>query len=93
MKSCLTDVIGLMVGITQEMIGVGYIVSTWISYGSSHVPVTNSFSWRFPLAFQTVPCVIIVVALLLFPESPRYLLSKGKEEQALQVVRSLFLAL
>ena len=90
MKNHLADVIGLMVGITQEMIGLGYIVSTWIGYGSSHVAVTNSFSWRFPLAFQTVPCVIIVLALLLFPESPRYLLSKGKEEEALQVVRGPF---
>lgn len=36
---------GLIVGIAQQMIGVGFIVSTWVGYGSHHVPKTSSFSW------------------------------------------------
>ncbi|KAL1652254.1 hypothetical protein SLS58_000381 [Diplodia intermedia] len=36
----------LIVGIAQQMIGVGFIVSTWIGYGSHHVPSTSSFSWH-----------------------------------------------
>lgn len=51
---------GLIVGIAQQMIGVGFIVSTWVGYGSSKVPSTSSFSWRFPLAFQCIPCLIIL---------------------------------
>lgn len=77
---------GLIVGITQQMIGIGFIVSTWVGYGSSHVPNTNSFQWRFPLAFQTVPCLIIIFGLLFFPESPRYLVEVGKTEEARKVV-------
>ena len=69
------------------MIGVGFIVSTWVGYGSAHVPETSSFSWRFPLAFQTVPCIIIILGLLFFPESPRQLIENGKEEEGLKVVR------
>lgn len=83
------NVRGLIVGITQQMIGVGFIVSTWIGYGSAQVPVTSAFSWRFPLAFQTVPCVIIIVGLLFFPESPRQLVEKGKDEEAQKVVSFL----
>lgn len=75
-----------MVGITQQMIGVGFIVSTWVGYGSAQVPKTSSFSWRFPLAFQTVPCCIIILGLLFFPESPRQLIEKGKEEEGMRVV-------
>ena len=68
------------------MIGVGFIISTWVGYGSAHVPETSSFSWRFPLAFQVVPCIIIIVGLLFFPESPRQLVENGKEDEALSVV-------
>jgi hypothetical protein len=63
-----------------------FLVSTWVGYGSAHVPDTSSFSWRFPLAFQTVPCMIIIGGLLFFPESPRHLIAKEKEEEGLQVV-------
>lgn len=71
------------------MIGVGFIVSTWIGYGSSKVPPTSAFSWRFPLAFQAVPALIIVIGLLFFPESPRYLIEKDKPDEAMKVLRKL----
>lgn len=80
---------GLIVGITQQMIGVGFIVSTWIGYGSSKVPPSSSFSWRFPLPFQVVPCIIILVGLLFFPESPRHLVETDREDEALRVLRRL----
>ncbi|CAA9960524.1 hypothetical protein P3342_006021 [Pyrenophora teres f. teres] len=80
---------GLITGITQQMIGVGFIVSTWVGYGSSKVPATSSFSWRFPLAFQCIPCLIIICGILFFPESPRYLVENDRSEDALKVLRKL----
>lgn len=80
---------GMIVGITQQMIGIGFIISTWIGFGSSKVPATSSFSWRFPLAFQIVPCLIIILVLPFFPESPRKLMEDGKSEEAMQVLRRL----
>lgn len=71
------------------MIGVGFIVSTWIGYGSAKVPETSSFSWRFPLAFQCVPCLMIICGILFFPESPRYLVETDRAEEALQVLHKL----
>jgi MFS family permease len=71
------------------MIGIGFIVSTWVGYGSSKVPVTSSFSWRFPLGFQCIPCIIIVAGILFFPESPRHLMEKDKADEAMQVLRKL----
>jgi MFS family permease len=79
------NVRGLIVGITQQMIGIGFIVSTWVGYGSAQAPDTSSLQWRFPLAFQTVPCIIIICGLLFFPESPRQLIEKGKEDEGLRV--------
>jgi MFS family permease len=41
---------GLVVGLTQQMIGVGFIVSTWIGFGSHHMPDSSKdaqFQWRY----------------------------------------------
>jgi len=80
---------GLIVGITQQMIGVGFIVSTWVGYGSSKVPDSSSFSWRFPLAFQVVPCLIIICGIMFFPESPRYLVEIDRADEGLKVLHKL----
>ncbi|KAH9871157.1 hypothetical protein J1614_006732 [Plenodomus biglobosus] len=80
---------GLIVGLAQQMIGVGFIVSTWVGYGSSKVPNTSSFSWRFPLAFQCVPCLIIICGMMFFPESPRYLVETDRSDEAMRVLRKL----
>ncbi|EOD47407.1 putative mfs sugar transporter protein [Neofusicoccum parvum] len=80
---------GLIVGIAQQMIGVGFIVSTWIGYGSHHVPATSSFSWRFPLAFQALPCVLLMCGMPFFPESPRHLLETDRDDEAMRVLRKL----
>ena len=76
-------------GITQQMIGIGFIVSTWVGYGSSKVPHTSSFSWRFPLAFQAIPCVILLIGIVFFPESPRHLIETDREEEGLKVLKKL----
>jgi MFS family permease len=78
-----------MVGLTQQMIGIGFIVSTWVGYGASKVPETSSFSWRFPLGFQCIPCIMIICGILFFPESPRYLMEIDRADEALAVLRKL----
>ncbi|KAJ4610287.1 hypothetical protein HRR85_006059 [Exophiala dermatitidis] len=40
-------------------------------------------SWRIPFALQIVPALILGIGMLAFPESPRYLLSRGRDEAAL----------
>lgn len=80
---------GLIVGCAQQMIGIGFIVSTWVGYGSSKVPDTSSFSWRFPLAFQCIPCLIIICGIMFFPESPRYLVETDRSDEAMRVLRKL----
>ncbi|KAI9660889.1 MAG: hypothetical protein M1821_009216 [Bathelium mastoideum] len=80
---------GLIVGLTQQMIGVGFIVSTWIGYGCNHAPSTSSVQWRFPLAFQALPALVLFVGLLWMPESPRYLIETGQEQEGKRVLRIL----
>ncbi|KAL9111777.1 MAG: hypothetical protein Q9227_003836 [Pyrenula ochraceoflavens] len=80
---------GLIVGLAQQMIGVGFIVSTWIGYGCAHAPASNEVQWRFPLAFQAVPALILAVGMIWFPESPRYLIETDRDDQAMNILRKL----
>ncbi|TAQ90309.1 hypothetical protein B7494_g1362 [Chlorociboria aeruginascens] len=80
---------GLIVGLTQQMIGVGFIISTWVGYGSSYAGDQSQFQWRFPLAFQAVPALILAVGMVFFPESPRHLMETDREEEAMKVLQHL----
>jgi SP family sugar:H+ symporter-like MFS transporter len=47
-------------------------------------------AWRWMYLMQALPAAIFLVALLFIPESPRYLVSKGRDEKARDVLTSLF---
>jgi MFS transporter, SP family, sugar:H+ symporter len=47
-------------------------------------------AWRWMYLMQAIPAAIFLVALIFIPESPRYLVSKGRDEKATQVLTSLF---
>lgn len=49
----------------------------------------SSISWRFPIAFQVVFAIIIMCTVLSLPESPRWLVKKGRIDEARQVFASL----
>lgn len=54
---------------------------TWGTYNSSHIENTN-WSWRIPSLLQgLIPLFQIIIALFM-TESPRWLVSNGKSEQA-----------
>ncbi|KAH9892420.1 hexose transporter [Cubamyces lactineus] len=63
---------------------LGSIIAAWTTFGTFHVP--TSWSWRIPSAIQALPSVIQVCLVWFIPESPRWLCSKGREEQALRVL-------
>lgn len=80
---------GMIVGLTQQMIGIGFIISTWVGYGSRHTSDASSFQWRFPLAFQIIPSALLLVGLIWLPESPRYLIEKDHDEEGMRILRKL----
>lgn len=59
----------------------------WVDYGMSFVQSEAQF--RFPLALQIVFAIVTFIGILLLPESPRWLLSRDKHEEARHVLWSL----
>ncbi|OJJ52555.1 hypothetical protein ASPSYDRAFT_706431 [Aspergillus sydowii CBS 593.65] len=46
-------------------------------------------SWRLPLAIQIVPALILGIGMLFFPDSPRWLLMKERDDEALSALSRL----
>ncbi|KAI9252882.1 general substrate transporter [Phascolomyces articulosus] len=67
----------------------GVVVAYWIAFGMSFTDQTNSVSWRFPIAFQMLPQIILFTMIFFFPESPRWLLKNGREKECLEVLAAL----
>ncbi|KZZ87576.1 Sugar/inositol transporter [Ascosphaera apis ARSEF 7405] len=80
---------GLIIGLAQQMIGVGFIVSGWVGYACNHAKETSTFQWRFPLALQCAPAVLLAAGMFFFPESPRHLISRDRYDEGLRVLRRL----
>lgn len=59
----------------------------WVDYGFSFVKSDAQF--RVPLALQMVFALATIALVLVLPESPRWLLKKGRDEQARAVLDQL----
>ncbi|KAK9860493.1 hypothetical protein MYU51_005465 [Penicillium brevicompactum] len=46
-------------------------------------------SWRFPLALQILPAVILGLGMLFFPDSPRWLLMKERDDESITALAKL----
>ncbi|KAN0093053.1 General substrate transporter [Tylopilus felleus] len=78
---------GFMVGLNQQMIGIGFIVANWVGYGCSFLASTAS--WRLPLGIQLVPAAMLLVGIHFLPYSPRWLLEMNRDDEAREVVYKL----
>ncbi|KAJ5548330.1 Sugar transporter STL1 [Penicillium frequentans] len=67
---------GLLICIEGGIIAIGTAIAYWIDFGASYGP--PGLTWRFPIAFQIVFGLVIVIGMYFLPDSPRYLISRGK---------------
>jgi sugar porter (SP) family MFS transporter len=62
----------------------GATVAAWITLGTLTVP--SDWSWRSVSLIQMFPSLISLSLTWFVPESPRWLISKGKHERAFQIL-------
>ena len=64
---------------------LGSIVAAWATFGTFQLK-TSSWSWRIPSLLQGAPSFIQLALIFFIPESPRWLVNKGRTEAARQVI-------
>ncbi|KAL1618787.1 hypothetical protein SLS56_010390 [Neofusicoccum ribis] len=68
----------------------GVVVAYWLEFGLSYVDGGASpIRWRFPIAFQIIPLLLLLAVVWFFPESPRWLVRVGREEEARYILGRL----
>lgn len=78
---------GFMVGLAQQMIGIGFVVANWVGYGCQFLD--SDVSWRLPLGLQLVPAFLLLIGVNFLPFSPRWLLEVNRDEEAYTVLQRL----
>lgn len=75
--------------VVKEMVVnvMGFVISNTITLAFSGT--TTEAQWRFPLGIQLIFVVIILALVPILPESPRWLLARGRDAEAKAVLASL----
>lgn len=60
-----------------------------VGYGFFHWTTGGSNTWRPPLALQCLPPLLLLAGLYWVPESPRWLIMKGRREEAEAILMRL----
>jgi MFS family permease len=78
---------GFLILISGALISGGIMISYWVVYGFYFL--SGSVRWRFPVMFQSFFTILVMIGLLFLPDSPRWLLMRGRTEEAREVTARL----
>ncbi|KAI1646073.1 general substrate transporter [Daldinia loculata] len=78
---------GIAFAVYQSQLSIGSIVGSAIDYGTH--TMLGKEAYRIPLAIFFVAPTIQTIALFFFPESPRWLMTQGREAEAESALRRL----
>lgn len=71
---------GTLVCAYQLSITIGLLSASVINIITSRL--TDSSAYRIPLGLQLVPAIVLTAGLVVLPETPRFLVKKGRKEAA-----------
>ncbi|KAI4727376.1 putative MFS monosaccharide transporter [Aureobasidium sp. EXF-10728] len=88
------EIRGSLVAVQQLAITFGIMISFWIGYGTNFIGGTgdsqSDAAWLVPICIQILPALILGAGMMMFmPESPRHLMNKDREEEALTTLARL----
>jgi len=75
--------LGIVTGMT-----LAYVANAWIGRGNNEFWLAE-YGWRLMLAACGVPAILFLALMPWIPESPRWLIKRGRDDAALRVLRRL----
>lgn len=78
---------GAKLVIQAGLINSGVAVASWLTYGC--LSANSTLQWRFPVAMQVFFALIVLATTFFIPETPRWLVSRGRNEDARAVIAQL----
>lgn len=75
---------GSILGSLNAIWTVGYVVAVFVGYGLQNA---GTDAWRWMLASSAIPAIIVLLLRFGTPESPRWLISKGRVDEARRIVK------
>ncbi|MEO7114773.1 MAG: sugar porter family MFS transporter [Caldimonas sp.] len=73
---------GSLVAINMLAITTGIVVAYLVDYAFS-----DSHGWRYMFGLAAIPAIALVIGMLRLPDSPRWLISKSRTEQARKILQ------
>ncbi len=80
---------GTLVTINQLNIVLGISIAYFSNYYFQQTIADADLKWRVMLGVEAVPAIIYLALLFVVPRSPRWLMQKGYNEEALQVLKKV----
>ena len=80
--------IAIIVGLTTAFLSNYFIAGN--AGGSTEIYAKGFEAWRWMFWVELIPAITFFITLLLIPESPRFLVAKGRKEEAIKVLSKLF---
>lgn len=80
---------GRLVALNQFAIIFGMLVVYFVNYGialQGDESWLNAIGWRWMFASELVPCTLFLFFLMFVPETPRFLVLKNRDEEALKIL-------
>lgn len=84
---------GTLVSLNQFAIIFGMLVVYFVNYGIASgqtLEWINDIGWRYMFLSEAVPALLFMTLLFTVPETPRYLVSKNKDEKAMSVLSKIY---
>ncbi|KZP00107.1 general substrate transporter [Calocera viscosa TUFC12733] len=78
---------GRCIGVFNSFYYVGQILASGIAVPTGRFD--NNWAWRAPMFVQGLPPLLNVLFVMLLPESPRWLYSRGHTDKAVQILANL----
>ena len=83
---------GQLVSLNQFAIVIGIVFVYFVNYeiaGRGDETWLHSVGWRWMFGSEAIPALIFLVALFFIPDTPRSLILRGKEAEAIEVLNKI----